>query len=503
MKKNYVFSSVVMLSLAFLTTPTLTAQNIGINANGAAPDAGAMLDISSTNKGLLIPRVNITNLNTIAPITGSATVSMLVYNTNATTGQGYYYWNGATWVRLSTGDAWQLTGNAGTNATTNFLGTTDNIALRIRTNNANRFEFTTNGHFRSFNGGSAAAPTYSWTGDPNTGVYNPSADVLAFSTGGVDRIRIGEYTGSIGIGRVPCCGSLGGPIVDVYEPMEIGNDAGTNRQARIGYWYGGDVAIDPEVDGWGYVGYISRAWWGMYSYGFVNVSERKKKKEITPINQNEDIEKIVMQDIEKINPSFYYYKQQNNTPSSSFDTRYRPHFQLGVIVDESPDYLLDESFTGVDIYAVASLSLAGVKYNHKKIQEIENKLTHSLTINDFGSVQENNNKVFVKYSEEFISQLNGANPIINITPISEKEINLRIVQKTNDGFIVAANSDEKIISFDWIAIAKVNTVKEDENSDSTTVDDSLLKKIHLTPEEKQKAIEHYSNIKNSLTPQTE
>lgn len=199
MKKNYVFSSVVMLSLAFLTTPTLTAQNIGINASGAAPDAGAMLDISSTNKGLLIPRVNITNLNNIAPITGSATVSMLVYNTNATTGQGYYYWNGTTWVRLSTGDAWQLTGNAGTNATTNFLGTTDNIALRIRTNNANRFEFTTNGSFRSFNGGSAAAPTYSWTSDPNTGIFNSGTDVLGFSTAGVERMTI-IANGNVGIG---------------------------------------------------------------------------------------------------------------------------------------------------------------------------------------------------------------------------------------------------------------------------------------------------------------
>ncbi|HLU84194.1 MAG TPA: hypothetical protein VKZ45_01870 [Vicingaceae bacterium] len=551
MKKNYVFSSVVMLSLAFLTTPTLTAQNIGINASGAAPDAGAMLDISSTNKGLLIPRVNITNLNNIAPITGSATVSMLVYNTNATTGQGYYYWNGAQWVRLSSGDAWQITGNNNTTFGTHFLGTTNAQGVDFRTNNIIRLRIPNANQIHANANGTAALPFYSWANDANTGMssfagdqlnwstggaerlrltntqlattfsgtagvpaysfttdtdigmYRATTNALGFSTAGVERIRIGDYTGSIGIGRVPCCGSLGGPIVDVYEPMEIGNDAGTNRQARIGYWYGGDVAIDPEVDGWGYVGYISRAWWGMYSYGFFNASERKKKKEITPINQNEDIEKIVMQDIEKINPSFYYYKQQNNSPSSSFDTRYRPHFQLGVIVDESPDYLLDESFTGVDVYAVASLSLAGVKYNHKKIQEIENKLTHSLTINDFGSVQENNNKVFVKYSEEFISQLNGANPIINITPISEKEINLRIVQKTNDGFIVAANSDEKIISFDWIAIAKVNTVKEDENSDSTTVDDSLLKKIHLTPEEKQKAIEHYSNIKNSLTPQTE
>ncbi|MCW8940617.1 MAG: hypothetical protein OQJ88_08165, partial [Flavobacteriales bacterium] len=72
MKKNYILSSTIMLYLAFLSVTTTTqAQNIGINATGAAPDAGAMLDISSTNKGLLVPRVNITNLATIAPITGS------------------------------------------------------------------------------------------------------------------------------------------------------------------------------------------------------------------------------------------------------------------------------------------------------------------------------------------------------------------------------------------------------------------------------------------------
>ncbi|MBL1231277.1 MAG: tail fiber domain-containing protein [Vicingaceae bacterium] len=144
MKKKYILSSAIMLSLALfsVTNPT-KAQNIGINATGAAPDAGAMLDISSTNKGLLIPRVNIANLATIAPITGSTTVSMLVYNTNATTGQGYHYWNGTTWVKLSTGDAWELTGNAATNAATNFLGTTDNIDFSIRRNNLERFRLNT------------------------------------------------------------------------------------------------------------------------------------------------------------------------------------------------------------------------------------------------------------------------------------------------------------------------------------------------------------------------
>ena len=42
-----------------------SAQNIGINATGALPDSKAMLDISSTTAGLLIPRMTITQRNAI------------------------------------------------------------------------------------------------------------------------------------------------------------------------------------------------------------------------------------------------------------------------------------------------------------------------------------------------------------------------------------------------------------------------------------------------------
>jgi len=38
--------------------------------------------------------------------------------------------------------------------------------------------------------GSAAAPTFSFTADPNTGLYSPGADQLAISTGGTDRLFI-------------------------------------------------------------------------------------------------------------------------------------------------------------------------------------------------------------------------------------------------------------------------------------------------------------------------
>tara|TARA_B100000809_G_scaffold71156_2_gene68759 strand:+ start:14993 stop:16681 length:1689 start_codon:yes stop_codon:yes gene_type:complete len=89
-----------MFSVLLLISTGLNAQNVGINATGAVPVDDAILDINSANKGLLIPRVNIANLATIAPVTGGATTSLLVYNTNAATGLGYYYWDGNDWIQF-------------------------------------------------------------------------------------------------------------------------------------------------------------------------------------------------------------------------------------------------------------------------------------------------------------------------------------------------------------------------------------------------------------------
>jgi hypothetical protein len=47
--------------------------------------------------------------------------------------------------------------------------------------------------------GTVGAPSISFSGDPNTGWWNPSADTLAASTNGAERVRI-DSSGSIGIG---------------------------------------------------------------------------------------------------------------------------------------------------------------------------------------------------------------------------------------------------------------------------------------------------------------
>jgi|GEM_PF-6596047 len=136
----------LLLLSTFSVLIQLNAQNVGINTTGAVPDGGAALDVNYDDKGLLIPRVDIIDLTTIAPITGSSTVSMLVYNTNIASGVGYHYWDGTQWVRLAVGgDYWDLEGNAGTDGgTNNFLGTTDAQNLNFRTNNIDRIRIMSN-----------------------------------------------------------------------------------------------------------------------------------------------------------------------------------------------------------------------------------------------------------------------------------------------------------------------------------------------------------------------
>lgn len=102
MKKRLLLSSLLFLILGYGNH--VFSQNIGINATGAAPNASAGLDVDFTNKGLLVPRVALTATNAAGPI-AAPTTSLLVYNT-ATAGAapnnvypGYYYWNGAAWVR--------------------------------------------------------------------------------------------------------------------------------------------------------------------------------------------------------------------------------------------------------------------------------------------------------------------------------------------------------------------------------------------------------------------
>ena len=74
---------------------TLNAQ-IAINTDGATPDASAMLDVSSTDKGILIPRMDSTSRQNISnPATG-----LMVYDTTTIT---FWYYDNSQWNEIRNG----------------------------------------------------------------------------------------------------------------------------------------------------------------------------------------------------------------------------------------------------------------------------------------------------------------------------------------------------------------------------------------------------------------
>ena len=132
----------------------LYAQNVGIGTT--APHASAQLYITANNKGVLIPRVQLTRITDVVTIS-SPTRSLLVYNTlsegsGATAViQSFYYWNGFLGESLATtsniaNSAWSLGGNTGTNANLNYLGTTDLRSLMFKVSNSNAGYLGINGN---------------------------------------------------------------------------------------------------------------------------------------------------------------------------------------------------------------------------------------------------------------------------------------------------------------------------------------------------------------------
>lgn len=109
----------LFLAAIVLATSTIRAQ-VGIGTN--TPNTSAELDVTSTTKGLLPPRMNITERNAISsPATG-----LVIFNTTTnsleikgdsswtnlvqagTTAGDMNYWNGTSWVRVPAGNNGQF-----------------------------------------------------------------------------------------------------------------------------------------------------------------------------------------------------------------------------------------------------------------------------------------------------------------------------------------------------------------------------------------------------------
>jgi hypothetical protein len=193
MKKVYLLVSSLFISSALLAQEV---KNVGIGT--AAPDKSAVLDIQSSDKGLLIPRLTQEQINTIAnPATG-----LLVFK-NEASNSGFFYFNGEKWSPLTNGDAnaiatmdvngWSLSGNAsavsGVKAAAtaaSFIGTPTGVPINFKIGNSRAGTITTTTSlYLGFEAGSGSV------NNNNTAIGAHSLKVL---TSGYSNTAIGAYT---------------------------------------------------------------------------------------------------------------------------------------------------------------------------------------------------------------------------------------------------------------------------------------------------------------------
>ena len=194
--KNHNFLPFLLLSLA--SNPLISQSNIqqtlSVNSTGAAPAASAQLDVSATDKGMLVPRMTSAQRTAIAsPATG-----LLVFDT--TTG-GFWFYNGTAWANLSAPKTLQDTdGNTKIQVEESpdediirfDLGGTENLVLRKNPYGAVRLELLDALYFNTFFGKQAGA--FNTTGYANTalgenalvnnteGFYNTASGLNALSS---------------------------------------------------------------------------------------------------------------------------------------------------------------------------------------------------------------------------------------------------------------------------------------------------------------------------------
>lgn len=283
----------VILFLIFLGFVSKAQTGIGTTT----PDASAKLEVSSTNKGFLPPRVALTSTNSASPITSPAN-GLMVFNT-ATSGvspsnvlPGYYYWDaiGQQWVSLSTtvGNVmnqaiYRSTANTSTNTSITWANRFNNMAAGdlVVTNNqefqlSNGFykiewglpyqnsatynqmqlqEFSS-GAWGAF-GGSASFASVANGGDTNWGGGSYLVDAVDCSTS-TRRFRVFNNDGAsrpVLIGAVFIITKLNPSITTSTTADNLGNHTATSNIQLNGKYISGDGGNEGiSVDNSGKVG---------------------------------------------------------------------------------------------------------------------------------------------------------------------------------------------------------------------------------------------------------
>ena len=213
MKKLKLFYLVLILNSIFCLG--VFAQNITITDDDAySADNSAMLDVKSTNKGMLIPRIDFNN-KPASPATG-----LLIYVTaNGPEGNNaFYYYNGTDWVKI----AWEAS-------------ETDPVYISSEAANITATDIANLGNLSGTNTGDQDLSTLALKSNvlelDNTAAFTPDADYEPATKKYVDDNAATTYT----VGDF----ALGGIVFWVDETEQHGLVCAKVDQSTGVRWYAG------------------------------------------------------------------------------------------------------------------------------------------------------------------------------------------------------------------------------------------------------------------------
>ncbi|MFH0894698.1 MAG: hypothetical protein V2A54_09700 [Bacteroidota bacterium] len=117
----------LILTIALLAIPASTIAQVKVGNNVNTIDNNSLLELESTNKGFLMPRVVINDVDAAAPLSAPIPTGMIVYSTGGTVKDGFYYWNSSKWVTLATDNDLHL--NTVTKTATGSILKTENFVM--------------------------------------------------------------------------------------------------------------------------------------------------------------------------------------------------------------------------------------------------------------------------------------------------------------------------------------------------------------------------------------
>lgn len=234
MNKNILKLSTLVTIWAFCSQNATAQQGFGTNQ----PSKASVIEMKSGTKGLLIPRVALTDLNNFGPIIGNTgitpaeTNSLMVYNTTTDTtanlSAGYYYWT-ATDTNDGTIGHWQR-----------FMTGTDEAALALDGDVTGPLDNTTVGKIQGRDVANTA-PTSNQVLTWNGTAWTPTSLTPAQIT---DAQNVTAGSNKVTLGGTPVGASLQPFSIDVVEAnLTLSNMGGkvTNNQITPGT--GGQVLV--------------------------------------------------------------------------------------------------------------------------------------------------------------------------------------------------------------------------------------------------------------------